>query len=447
MATETPLLSGANRAYTPGMADVRPLRALRYDPAHVDPAAAIAPPYDVISAFQQDELYNRSPYNVVRVEYGRELVGDDPSSNRYTRANAELRAWQGSGVLIRDAVPAVYHYRLTFDWASRTYERSHYLAVVRLEEWAKGVIRPHERTLSGPKADRLSLLRSTRTQISPVYCLYRDRHQGSEGSGALPLYDLSADGQRHVLSAITDASAIDSLRTRFASADFYIADGHHRYETALAFRDECRAGRSAWTGDEPENFVLMAMTDAADPGLLVLPTHRLLHRAVPGDALSRLRNWFEVLEVRADDGAASHERALREASIGGDTSFVALGLERDRAHLLRLRDRASVERLMPAMESTAWKRLDVNVLQFTVLDQIFGIDDAGLAAGRAVSYTQSADDAVRAIEAGDASCGFLLAATPVEQIIAVSDAGGRMPQKSTFFHPKLPTGLVLNPLD
>jgi uncharacterized protein (DUF1015 family) len=426
------------------MADVRPFRALRYDPARVDLADTIAPPYDVISSREQQALYARSPHNIVRIEYGEQHPDDTPASNRYTRACADLESWIQDGVLIRDAAPAVYKYRLTFDWDGIPYERAHYFITVRLEEWEKGAVKPHEHTLSGPKADRLELLRATRAQVSPVYCLYRERTPSASTSpaGGERLYDVEVDGQRHILKAITDADEITSLRERLAASDFYIADGHHRYETALAYRNERRTASSSWTGEEPENFVLMAVTDASDPGLLVLPTHRVVHRPMCAETFERLAEAFDIDAIDASE-------ISQAAAAGGaeETRLVAIGLEPGATHLLRLRDRASVEARMPATESSAWKRLDVNVLQYAILEPLFGIDDAALAAGGAVTYTQDSAEARDSVDAGKATSAFLLNATPVDQVIAVSDANGRMPQKSTYFYPKLPTGLVLNALD
>jgi uncharacterized protein (DUF1015 family) len=274
-----------------------------------------------------------------------------------------------------------------------------------------------------------------------VYCLYQ-RREGApavEAQGT-PLYDVEADGQRHALSAIYEPGDIAALRTMFADSDFYIADGHHRYETALAYRDECIGRASTWTGDEPENFVLMAVTDARDPGLLVLPTHRLVHQRLLDGGLDRIKQNFDAVDI------GPMNAALASAS-HGETTFISFGLEEGRATRLVLRDRASVEALMPAGESAPWKRLDVNVLQYGILQPAFGIEEAALKAGGAVSYIQSPMDAAKAIKSGEATAAFLLNATPVEQIIAVSDANGRMPQKSTYFYPKLPTGLVLNALD
>jgi uncharacterized protein (DUF1015 family) len=427
------------------MADVQPFRALRYDPARVDPARAIAPPYDVISPELQADLYARSPHNIIRIEYGEQSPGDTAGDSRYTRAASALRDWRQADVLRRENEPALYHYRLGFEWDGERHERDHIFGVVRLEEWEKGVVKAHEHTLSGPKQDRLYLLRATRTQVSPVYCLYQPRSRAT-----LPkvtgdrLYDFEANGQRHTLSTITSGKDVARIQEMLGASDFYIADGHHRYETALAYRDECRAAAATWTGGEPENFVLMAVTDAADPGLLVLPTHRLVHRPMCAEWRERIEAVFDMEEIGGpgDDVIRHLDRVVAE-----DTAFVAIGLELNRAHLLTLRDRTAAEALMPVHESAPWKRLDVNVLQFAILQAVFGIDEAALKAGGAVSYIQSPAEAAAAVIANTATAAFLLNATPVEQITAVSDVNGRMPQKSTYFYPKLPTGLVLNALD
>jgi uncharacterized protein (DUF1015 family) len=423
------------------MADARAFRGLRFAPDRVDPALTIAPPYDVISPAEQRQLYGRSLHNIVRVEYGEERPRDTDTDNRYTRAARDLRAWLDDGVLRRDARPAVYAYTQEFQHEGRPHARRAWFCALRLEAWEAGAVKPHEHTLAGPRADRLRLLRATRTQVSPVYSLFRPGASFPHGE---PLLDLTAGGQRHILGAVTDDDALVSFRDVIRDADVYIADGHHRYETALAYRDEVRALASSWTGDEPENFVLMALTAADDPGLLVLPTHRIILRPTPPDALARLRFRFDAEDVTDAGRAAAMERL---ASLALETAFVALALEPGRLHLLRLRDREGVEARMPAGQPDAWKRLDVNVLQYGVLRDIYGIDDDALSAGGAVTYTQDAGEVERAVRDGDATAAFLLNATPVEHILAVADAGGRMPQKSTYFYPKLPTGLVMNLLD
>lgn len=433
------------------MADVRPFRALRYDPAHADLALTLAPPYDIISPGEQAELYQRSPYNAVRIEYGEQFPGDNDAHNRYTRAASDVAAWRREGVLLRDDAPAIYAYQQEFETAGGRRRRRAWFSAVRLEEWEKGVIRPHEHTLSGPKEDRLDLLRATRLQISPVYCLFRTR-AGAPAMLAMdgdPLYDVEADGQRHILSAVRSADALHRFAEHLAASDVYIADGHHRYETALNYRNEVRARAATWTGEEPENFVLMALTDAADRGLVVLPTHRLVTPpGFPLDALSRIAQFFDVTPAAAQGGDRLASMLEQVAGPGsGRTAFAAAGLDRRARHLLVLRDRAAVEAMMPAGQPPAWKRLDVNVLQYGILEPVFGIDAARLASGGAVAYTQDPVEAVAAIEAERARVAFVLNATPVEQVLAVADAGSRMPQKSTFFYPKLPTGLVMNSLD
>jgi len=426
------------------MAGVRPFRGLRYNPTVVDPSLTIAPPYDVISPQRQQELYGQSPYNIVRVEYGRDEPGDAENANKYTRAARDLRDWMERSVLIRDDVPALYLYRQQFDWAGESRVRVAVFAAVRLEPWDAGVIKPHEYTLSNPKEDRMRLLRATRTQVSPVYGIFRPRAGSMPAIGGEPVVVASAEGQHHALERVTDAAMIAQFAAVLEQSDVYIADGHHRYETALAYRDEVRALAAAWTGDEPENFVLMALTSADDPGLLVLPTHRIVTPPVfPEDAIDRLRRHFEVTPV-----SASVDRLVDVLADEGKSapSFVALGLAPEPL-LLTLRDPSGVFALMPRGQPEAWMRLDVNVLQYGVLADIFGIDDAVLAAGTAVTYTQDAALAAEAVSSGRAGLAFLLNPTPVDQVMTVADAGARMPQKSTFFHPKLPTGLVLRPLD
>ena len=430
------------------MAEARPFRALRYNPALADPALTIAPPYDVISPDFQRQLYARSDHNIVRIEYGEQHASDTATDNRYTRAARDLDAWRAAGVLLRDVEPANYVYHQQFEWEGRRHTRIAYFAAVRLEEWDRGIIKPHEHTLSGPKADRLDLLRATRTQVSPVYSLFRP-HDGAPPLPDMPtqqLYDIEADGQRHILSAATDPGALRTFSEHIAASDVYIADGHHRYETALTYRNQCRARAASWTGDEPENFVLMALTDAADPGLLVLPTHRLFTPSqLPGDALHQLARHFRVDDV-THMSVSGITSALRDTP-AGETRLGAIGLAPNTMHLLTLTDRAGIEAMMPAGQPAAWKQLDVSVLQYGIFAPIFGIDDAVLAAGGAVTYTQDADEAAAAVASGSSRIAFLLSATPVIHVLAVADAAGRMPQKSTYFHPKLPTGLLLNTLD
>ncbi len=438
------------------MADVRPFHGLRYDARKAgDLADLIAPPFDVITLERQAALYRRSPHNIVRLELGEQRDTDTPQDNRYTRAAACLQEWLESGVLLRDETVCFYVYDQEYAHEGRRYRRRALLGRVRLEEWEAGIVRPHEHTLAQPKKDRLELLRHTRANVSAVFSLYRDP-RGQLASiidrarQDPPLLHAEDDGQRHTLYALSDAAAIESVTGQLSAATIYIADGHHRYETALAYRDEQRAKASAWSGHEPESFVLMALTAAEDPGLLLLPAHRLVRPpTIPEDLLSRLARSFRIEDIAPDRdrAAALAELLARMERTLPAAAFGALGLVENRLQLLTLSDTRAVHALMPARCSAASRSLDVSVLHHAVLGAALGIDPQGPEHEAAVAYTEDAADALRQVETGGYPMAFLLNPTPVEQVLAVADASERMPQKSTFFYPKLPAGLVMCPLD
>jgi uncharacterized protein (DUF1015 family) len=435
------------------MADVRPLNGLRYQTSMAGNLGdVLAPPYDVISDETQQALYDRSPFNVVRLEYG--VEGEQLEANRYQAAAATLDSWRRTGVLAADQREAFYLYEQQFEHAGREFRRRAILGAVRLEPWERRIVLPHEHTMAGPKQDRLRLLRACRTNVSPVLVLYRpDDGKAIEicesALGAHPDVDArDLIGQRHLLWVIDEPDAVRKLADHFSDRALYVADGHHRYETALAYRDERRASSSQWTGDEPENFVLMALTAADDPGLLILPIHRLVRPvSEPSDLLSALDSSFSRKEVGAS-GADSQTAMLVESMItaADRVTLGALGLPGGPA-TLSLSNRASVEEHMPAGHSDAWRKLAVNVLQYGILDPVLAIDIEVVRGGGHVDFTESADQAAQSVQDGSAKYAFLVPATRPEEIFAVADAGDRMPQKSTYFYPKLGTGLVLRQMD
>lgn len=429
------------------MAEIRPFRGLRYDPARAGALdTLIAPPYDVISPAQQEALYAASPYNIVRLELGRE-----EGEARYANAAALLAQWRRDGVLVPEGRPALYLYEQRFTIDGQRYRRRAIIGRVRLEPFETGAIRPHEYTLSGPKEDRLRLLEATRTQVSPVYTLYRAGADDPLRALAMPSAAVSATdraGEEHILAPITDPEVHAAFARYLRERPLYIADGHHRYETALHYRDQRRAAAATWTGDEPENFVMMALTPHDDPGLVILPIHRLVHRPLPPGTPERLQRYFHLTllpwQSEADETAALER--LR-AYAAARPAFVAAGVYPGRLLLMTQRDAAAVAALMPAERSAAWRALAVNVLQYGVLQAALGIDLDAIAAGGVVSFTENAREALAELRTGRATAAFLLNPTRVEEVFAVADAGDRMPQKSTFFYPKLGTGLVLNALD
>ena len=432
------------------MADFRPFRGLRYRSDVIgDAGATLAPPYDVIDAKAQAALHEGSPYNIIRLELGEERADDSAEENRYTRAAAAMGEWLEAGAIVAEEEPAFYLYVHEFEHEGKRLQRRALLGRLRLEPWAAGVMRPHEETMAGPKADRLQLLRALRTQVSPVLALYRDPGGSVAGllGGGRPVLDATTpDGQRHVLTVLSEPSVREAITAALESQPLYMLDGHHRYETALTYQEERRSAASGWTGDEPANFVMVALTAVDDPGLVLLPIHRLVRPPSLADDLTpRLDRFMQVEDTtpKSFDGTALLRLMARlHAAAGEGTAIGALGLEESRLHLLKLRDASAVQALMPE-RSAVWRSLDVNVLEYAVLREALGLRDGN----HEIAYTEDAEHAMREVESGRWPLAFLLNPTRVEEILAVADAGERMPAKSTFFYPKLATGLVLNPLD
>jgi uncharacterized protein (DUF1015 family) len=433
------------------MADVRPLSGLRYTDS-ADLAALVTPPYDVISPEAQQGYYARHEHNIIRLELGREHPADDGLENRYTRAAMTFATWRLERVLRQDP-PSLYLYEQQFTVQGSPRTRTSLLARVRLEPWEAGVVLPHERTLSKPKDDRLKLLRACAANLSPVLALYDDP-QGELAQRLTPLRSSAPDadfsdqtGEQHRLWVLRDTLLVAHVSTFFGERQLYIADGHHRYETALAYRDELRELRRELFADDAANFVLMALTAVEDPGLVVLPTHRLLdgisqERLASLDAA--LAPYF-ALEPLSQGSASAPPDAADEAP-----SFVLV--RPSRAHRLRLlpAGRQAMREASPASDgethSDAWRTLDVAVLHELVLARALDITAAEVAAGERVRYTRDAEGAAAAVSAGQAQVALLLAPTPAAAMRDVARAGDRMPQKSTYFYPKLITGLVVNPL-
>jgi uncharacterized protein (DUF1015 family) len=435
------------------VAEIRLFRGLHY--AAGDLSALVCPPFDVISPEEQRSLYQRSPFNAVRLEYSETQPDDTPSSNRYTRAAATLRDWLDRGVLVRDEAPALYVDDQQFSHEGRLLTRRSLFARVRLHDWDEGPVRPHERTLDRPKEDRIQLLRACRLNISPILSLYRDddakvRDAVESACRAAPLLATAeTNGEKHSLHRVDDSAALELVSRLARDKTFYVIDGHHRYETALAYRNERRSQARAWTGDEPENFVLMALIAREDPGVVVLPTHRLLKDvAIPGDFIALLERDFTIDDVNASAHAGGWQ-AMRSSLSKAADGAVAFGLATSdgRRLVLRVRDPAEIARHLPSGTPTSWRSLDAAVLEAIVLRGILGIDQQGAAADGSLAFTHDGEEALRLVDSGESATAFLLSPAPAEQVLAMADAGERMPQKSTYFYPKLPAGLVMNPLN
>lgn len=436
------------------MPDLRPFRALRYDPGLVgDLGSVVAPPYDVIDAGMRKTLLDRHPQNAVRLDLPSPEPGDEPE-DRYRRVARLIAAWRSDGALRKDARPSLYVLEQAYRVPGTAIERTQrgFFARLRLEPFGPGGgVLPHERTLSGPKEDRYRLLRATGVNTSPVVMLYDDASGVAAGrvaevTAGAPLIDVrDEDGGRHRVWAIADdgdAEGLVATVIRAASREpLTIADGHHRYETALRYRDERRMTRSC-EPDPPFDFTLALLLDARD-ALTVLPTHRVL-RGLGESGVAALRGRLDglfMIESIAPDALV--ERFAGAAGQAGGKGHLGL-VTRDGAWLLAARSHAFAP-LLPT-GGAALRSLDVALLQ-AALGVLAGIDATSVALGNRVGYTKSAAEAAALVAAGTdgADAAFLLEPTPVEAILAVAREGDVMPQKSTYFYPKALTGLVLNP--
>jgi uncharacterized protein (DUF1015 family) len=440
--------------------EIRPFRGLRFEPDVVgDLSAVVSPPYDVISPAQQQALLARDPHNVVRLDLPTEELGDDPD-DRYRRAARTFAAWRSDGSFRKDPRPSLYVYEQTYRVPGTDVDRTQrgFFGRLQLEAFGAGSgVLPHERTMSGPKEDRYKLLRATGANFSPVVGLYQDPTAASttilaDVAGRPPTIDLVDDeGVTHRLWVVPsedqDHASSDGLVGRLvaaaAGAPITIADGHHRYETALRYRDERRMSRSC-EEDPPFDYVLMLFLETSAGQLTVLPTHRLVHGLGDAGVEALWANLGELFEVARAESATELVWAFGSAALapGGHGRF---GLWTRSGGTTLTARREAFEPWVPA-GGEALRRLDVTLLQ-VALERLAGIDPAATAAGGRVSYTKSAAEAIAAVDRGQdgVDAAFLLEPTPVAEVAAVAQSGDVMPQKSTYFFPKPVTGLVINP--
>ena len=420
---------------------IEPFRALMYNRKVAgDPANLVAPPYDLIGAARQNQLYERSPYNIVRLELARD-------ADRYGAAEKTLADWLTAGVLERTARPAIFQYRQTFDVEGRLLHRTGFIARVRLEEFDRGRILPHERTFPAAKEDRLRLLMALQVNTSSIFGLYSGAHPELERlrdavAARDPLIDLVDDlGIRNELRAIEAADEIAVVQRELDSPRILIADGHHRYETALNYR-RARRHENASNEAQPYDYTLMTLVACDDPGLVILPTHRVV-KALPGDAIAsfaqRAREVFEVVEI-------AHRDEFRSRLNDSATGTIGVALKGSPAYfILRLRSGSSMEAAMPDAPPEV-RRLGVSILHALVFDRMFGLRADEIRKGGNIEYTIEIGGALGAVAQGHADGAFLMNPPSIQDVELVSDAGATMPEKSTYFHPKLLTGLVMNPL-
>jgi uncharacterized protein (DUF1015 family) len=417
------------------MAEIQAFRALRYDPHRTDGLQdVVSPPYDVIDAPQRAALEARSPYNVVRIDLPQ--GGED----RYDRAAHTLKQWRDEGVVVLDEAPALWTLAQDYvgpDGERRT--RQGVFARVRVEQYGAGRIRPHERTHPGPREDRLRLTRATRANLSPIFSLYSDPAGAARGALAAAGGDApwamttDDDGTVNRLGRVGDPEAIAAVQAVLAGTELLIADGHHRYETARVYADEIG-------GEGPHRYVLMCLVALEDPGLTVFPTHRLVRGLRPDQhetLAEALRRDFDI-EQLGDAGG------LAPAS-GPSVRIGYIDAHFRTPYMLTLRDPAIADRALPD-RAEPYRRLDTAVLEALILKGALQMRDDDIDHLNGLGYARDAEQALALVQSGEYDAAFFMAPTPVERVQAVAAAGESMPPKSTYFFPKVPTGLLFNPL-
>lgn len=433
------------------MANVKPFRGLRYDTNKVGPLSGVTtPPYDIISPQEQDMYCKKHKNSIIHLELGKTYDTDTENNNRYTRARDYLNQWMAEGILKFEDEPAYYLYEEVFslpDGSAKSLKGL--ISAVELVPFSEKIVLPHEETLSKAKADRFQLMDATHANFSPIYFLYMDEkktvnriiHEVSKENPEESFQ--SADGITHNLWIIKDKALLTQIENAFKDKQLFIADGHHRYETALNFRDKLKRETPGFDESHGGNFILAFAVEMDDPGLVVLPTHRILQNLDGFDeqkTVDALQANFSVNKINAQNPAKDAEMALK--NVCDETAF-AFYTGKDYFYLLELKNNEAMKKALPA-RSDAYRGLDVSVLHTLILDGLFGIDTENMANQKNLIYTKFADEAIDSVKQGKAQCSFLLNATKVQQIKEVSLLNEKMPQKSTYFYPKLITGLVIN---
>jgi uncharacterized protein (DUF1015 family) len=430
------------------MAHIEPFRAFRYDPTRVSLQEVVTQPYDKITPAMQDRYYSASPHNLVRIILGKRNATDTAEDNVYSRAAKFFSDWRNDGVLVQDPEPAIYRYSQEFTAPNGTQMvRDGFIAAGKLQDYSEGVVHRHEQTLSKPKADRLDLLRATHAHFGHIFMLYSDPEAEIERALDVenkPIVDVNDEyGVRHRVWRISDQSVVESVQRKMADKKLIIADGHHRYETALHYRDERRAAAGS-AERAPHDFAMMTFVNMESPGLLILPTHRIVH-SLPAFSMDQLRakatEFFSVEEVDPDLDAQRATTILKEAAHTG-TSLLGVGPERA---FLFSRPKAAAS--VFEGYSLQHQALDVVQLHKCLLEQSLGISEEAIRNQQNIAYVREAEEALERARSGRANVSFLMNPVRMREVRDIAFAGGVMPQKSTDFYPKLLDGLAIYALD
>jgi uncharacterized protein (DUF1015 family) len=443
------------------VAIIAPFRGLFYNPAKVPNLyQVVTPPYDVIGPEERENFAARHPLNMVHLILPQARPGDDRLANRYTRAAALFRQWEKDEVLVRDAAPAFYLWETDFVHDGRGFTRTGLAALVRLEPLSGGGIKPHEQTFSAAKADRLELFKASQANFSPIFSIFPDRADrvGSLLQGARPdsplmaFEDTLGYGQR--LYRVTDPEAVQAVHRAFREMTLFIADGHHRYETSLNYQKLMKQRYPQAPSEAPFNYTLMYLSNMFDPDLVILMAHRLLggprlKQLEESRVMGRLKEYFEIIALpAAHEFGEAYEDFLRQTLAevpAGESAFIVLGFGRKAWRLILrpgVRQTVLARQMHPALA-----QLDVAVLNYLIFEKVLGLDAQAQDDQETCKYTHKIGEAVAAVTRGEARLAFLLNPTRIEQVQEVASAGLIMPRKSTYFFPKVMTGLIMSPIN
>jgi len=431
------------------MADIIPFRALRYNTSKVSPGEVLTQPYDKISSAMQERYYELNPYNLVRIILGKSEPGDEDNENVYSRAAALLQQWQAQGALERDAEPSLYVYSQTFkvpgDSAGAEAERRGFIALGRVDDYANQVVYRHEQTLSKPKADRLNLLRATDAHCELIFMLYEDPADEvgkTLAQNDAPTVELRDEyGVLHRMWKVFDPATVAAVQAKMADKKLIIADGHHRYETALNFRNEMREKFGAGDPNAAYERVMIAFVNMEAPGLVILPTHRVVFGLENFNIFAKAAEVMQYFEIQDVGAVADVQDAVRRLHEAGKDRMALLAVTRESAFLLRARKDVHSARLEGLSEQQ--RGLDVVQLHKLILEEIIGMSEEDIRAQKHLKYIRDAEEAVNEVRSGTAQIAFLMNPARMEQVRDIAFAGEVLPQKSTDFYPKMLSGLTI----
>jgi len=440
------------------MAEIRPFKGIKYNSEKVKLEEVITEPYDRITLPMQEKYYQRNPYNVVRIILGKDDDPEHPERDKYKRANIYLEKWEREGILIKENKKALYIYEQEFQIKGQHRKRTGLIARVRLEEFSSRKVLPHEKTFPKHKVDRLNLLRATKANTGQIFLLYKDDDKSvcltiekAKGNGDLIAEVRDEDNFRHRLWCIKDEEAILGIQKAMADKVLIIADGHHRYETSLNYQKEILNEMRGVKSDEPFNYVMMTLFRLDDPGLVILPTYRLVKGL---DKLSKegfkelLSPYFEILELDwSDTSGKSVLEEVQKRIDSKDHIFAAFIFQFKKFFIFRLKSEDILDEEINDGKSKEWKRLDVAILHSLIIDKLKSLSSESFSLEDKVSYIRNLDQGLEKVRNGEFQIIFLLRPTLLHQIREVVENGELMPQKSTDFFPKLKSGLIMNPMD